>query len=127
MVYGNGTLLSLRESASILGIHHSTLSRAVKSGKLPHASVTPNGWKRFRYSDVLKFKNNGTPVRPAGAQRLATNFKRLNRSLEIMEAQIATLMLSEQDEFLRSIEVLLDYLESAKKISKSLGDQVHLF
>ena len=45
-------LVSLREAARFLGVHHSTLSRAAKRGQIAPAGSTPGGWARFRLSDI---------------------------------------------------------------------------
>ena len=52
-------LVSLREAARLLGVHHSTLSRAVKRGQLTPAGSTPGGWARFKLSDVSRLKDAG--------------------------------------------------------------------
>lgn len=52
-------LISLREAARFLGVHHSTLSRAAKRGQIAPAGSTPGGWARFRLSDVRKLKDAG--------------------------------------------------------------------
>ncbi|MBI4232848.1 MAG: GAF domain-containing protein [Chloroflexi bacterium] len=51
-----GRLLSTREAAKLLGVHHSTLSRAVKRGLLRPQAVTPGGFMRFAEEDVLRFQ-----------------------------------------------------------------------
>ena len=52
-------LVSLREAARLLGVHHSTLSRAVKRGQLAPAGSTPGGWARFKLSDISRLKEAG--------------------------------------------------------------------
>ena len=48
--------LSLRRAAARLGIHHATLSRAVKRGEIAPEFVTPGGVMRFAESDVERFQ-----------------------------------------------------------------------
>ncbi len=52
-------LISLREAARLLGVHHSTLSRAVNRGQLRATGSTPGGWPRFRWSDVKRLQDAG--------------------------------------------------------------------
>lgn len=47
--------LSLRKAAARMGIHHATLSRAVKRGEIAPDSVTPGGFMRFSQSEVERF------------------------------------------------------------------------
>lgn len=47
--------LSLREAAAHLGVHHTTLSRAVHRGELQPASSTPKGHPRFAPEAVLRY------------------------------------------------------------------------
>ncbi|MCH8109408.1 MAG: GAF domain-containing protein [Chloroflexi bacterium] len=47
--------LSLRKAAARLGIHHATLSRAVKRGEIAPDEVTPGGFMRFSDAEVERF------------------------------------------------------------------------
>ena len=47
--------LSLRKAAARLGIHHATLSRAVKRGEIAPDEVTPGGYMRFSDAEVERF------------------------------------------------------------------------
>jgi len=44
--------LSLREAAAAIGVHHTTLGRAVKRGQLSPAARTPGGYPRFTQEAV---------------------------------------------------------------------------
>ena len=48
--------LSLRRAAARLGVHHATLSRAVKRGEIAPEFVTPGGVMRFAESDIERFQ-----------------------------------------------------------------------
>ncbi len=69
MAHGyEGQLLSLREAARLIGVHHSTLSRAAKRGLLKPAGSTPGGWARYRVADVESLYRSGiTGDRPRSA------------------------------------------------------------
>ncbi|MCH7745004.1 MAG: GAF domain-containing protein [Chloroflexi bacterium] len=47
--------MSLRKAAARLGIHHTTLSRAVKRGEIAPDEVTPGGFMRFSEAEVERF------------------------------------------------------------------------
>ena len=48
--------LSLRKAAKQLGVHHATLSRAVKRGELSPEYRTPGGFMRFTEAEVERFR-----------------------------------------------------------------------
>ena len=48
--------LSLRKAAAKLGIHHATLSRAVKRGEVTPEFVTPGGYMRFTESQIEEYR-----------------------------------------------------------------------
>ncbi len=54
-----GRLISLREAARVLGVHHSTLSRAARRGQLKPAGATPGGWVRYRLQDIERLQAAG--------------------------------------------------------------------
>ena len=48
------TLLTYQQAAALMGVHESTLRRAVRAGALPYQSN--NGWhKRFRLVDLVRW------------------------------------------------------------------------
>jgi len=44
--------ISLRRAAEIIGVHHSTLARAVDRGDIRPIATTPGGWNRFSRRDI---------------------------------------------------------------------------
>lgn len=64
--------LSLREAATVVGVHHTTLSRAVKRGLLSPVARTPGGYPRFTAEAVQDYAalllTAGTPA-SAGTSR----------------------------------------------------------
>ena len=54
-----GQYLSLRKAAARVGVHHATLSRAVKRGEITPDSVTPGGFMRFSDAEVERFVDDG--------------------------------------------------------------------
>jgi excisionase family DNA binding protein len=48
----NGDLIGSSEAARILGVSQQTLNRAVRSGRVRPAAVTPGGHRRFATSDI---------------------------------------------------------------------------
>ncbi len=44
--------ISLRRAAEIIGVHHSTLARAVARGDIQPVTATPGGWNRFSRRDI---------------------------------------------------------------------------
>jgi len=53
-------LLSLRQAAKIVGVHHTTLARAVARGEIKPASSTPKGWKRYSRQEIESYFLNIT-------------------------------------------------------------------
>ena len=49
---GNRELIGSSEAARILGVSQQTLNRAVRSGRVRPAVVTPGGHRRFAASDI---------------------------------------------------------------------------
>ncbi len=47
--------ISLRRAAEIIGVHHSTLARAVDRGEIQPVTSTPGGWNRFSRRDVERY------------------------------------------------------------------------
>ncbi len=47
--------ISLRRAAEIIGVHHSTLARAVERGDIQPVTSTPGGWNRFSRRDVERY------------------------------------------------------------------------
>ena len=47
--------ISLRRAAEIIGVHHSTLARAVERGEILPVTSTPGGWNRFSRRDVERY------------------------------------------------------------------------
>ncbi|MDA1278983.1 MAG: ATP-binding protein [Chloroflexi bacterium] len=47
--------ISLRKAAQIIGVHHSTLARAVERGEIKPISTTPGGWHRYSRRDVERY------------------------------------------------------------------------
>jgi signal transduction histidine kinase len=47
--------ISLRRAAEIIGVHHSTLARAVDRGEIKPVTSTPGGWNRFSRRDVERY------------------------------------------------------------------------
>ena len=52
--------LSLRQAAKIIGVHHTTLARAVARGEIKPVSSTPKGWKRYARQDIEHYLLNKT-------------------------------------------------------------------
>jgi signal transduction histidine kinase len=52
--------LSLRQAAKIIGVHHTTLARAVARGEIKPVSSTPKGWKRYSRQDIEHYLLNKT-------------------------------------------------------------------
>ncbi len=116
----------MREAASMLGVHHSTISRAVKKGVLLPAFTTPGGLKRFRSTDVLLLKNEGKTVLPSGT-RLHRNLRRVRNLLNGMEqtGQILTTSLRDYPELHELSEIITQDLERMNKIFASIESQIH--
>ncbi len=119
-------LVSLREAARLLGVHHSTLSRAVKRGTLPVTSTTPQGWNRFRISDIQKLRNgaSGGPNPYPGQTRLKRNARRLDRLLKSIQAQLNSTSSLDPVSMKNAMEQVKDQLERAVKIAGLIDDQV---
>ncbi len=64
-------LVSLREAARIIGVHHSTLSRAAKRGQLKSVGTTPGGWPRYRIADIESLRLSGVTGDPPRKLRSA--------------------------------------------------------
>ncbi len=47
--------ISLRRAAEIIGVHHSTLARAVDRGDIQPVTSTPGGWNRFSRRDIERY------------------------------------------------------------------------
>jgi len=47
--------ISLRRAAEIIGVHHSTLARAVERGDIQPVTSTPGGWNRFSRRDIERY------------------------------------------------------------------------
>lgn len=47
--------ISLRKAAQIIGVHHSTLARAVERGEIQPTTTTPGGWNRFSRRDIERY------------------------------------------------------------------------
>jgi len=47
--------ISLRRAAEIIGVHHSTLARAVERGDIQPVTTTPGGWNRFSRRDIERY------------------------------------------------------------------------
>ena len=47
--------ISLRRAAQIIGVHHSTLARAVERGEIRPTTTTPGGWNRFSRRDIERY------------------------------------------------------------------------
>lgn len=47
--------ISLRRAAEIIGVHHSTLARAVECGDIQPVTTTTGGWNRFSRRDIEKY------------------------------------------------------------------------
>ncbi|MBT3995511.1 MAG: GAF domain-containing protein [Chloroflexi bacterium] len=47
--------ISLRRAAEIIGVHHSTLARAVERGDIQPVATTPGGWNRFSRRDIERY------------------------------------------------------------------------
>jgi len=47
--------ISLRRAAKIIGVHHSTLARAVERGEIRPTTATPGGWSRFSRRDIERY------------------------------------------------------------------------
>ncbi len=47
--------ISLRRAAEIIGVHHSTLARAVNRGDVKPVTTTPGGWNRFSRRDIERY------------------------------------------------------------------------
>jgi PAS domain S-box-containing protein len=47
--------ISLRRAAEIIGVHHSTLARAVERGEIQPVTTTPGGWNRFSRRDIERY------------------------------------------------------------------------
>lgn len=57
--------ISLRRAAQIIGVHHSTLARAVERGEIQPTTATPGGWNRYSRRDIERY------VRTLGAADMA--------------------------------------------------------
>ena len=47
--------ISLRKAAEIVGVHHSTLARAVERGEIQPIKSTPAGWGRFSRREIERY------------------------------------------------------------------------
>jgi len=47
--------ISLRRAAEIIGVHHSTLARAVERDEIKPVTSTPGGWNRFSRRDIERY------------------------------------------------------------------------
>lgn len=60
--------ISLRRAAQIIGVHHSTLARAVTRGEIKPTTATPGGWNRFSRRDIERYARTLGAVEAARIQ-----------------------------------------------------------
>lgn len=60
--------ISLRRAAQIIGVHHSTLARAVERGDIKPVTTTPGGWNRFSRRDIERYLRTLESVETARAK-----------------------------------------------------------
>ena len=60
--------ISLRRAAQIIGVHHSTLARAVERGDIKPVTTTPGGWNRFSRRDIERYLRTLEAVEAARAK-----------------------------------------------------------
>ena len=76
--------LSLRKAAARLGIHHTTLSRAVKRREIAPDEVTPGGFMRFSEAEVERFYRKHIVYKTPsnGSQEHRENISSVDATLE---------------------------------------------
>ncbi len=108
--------ISLRKAAKIIGVHHSTLARAVKRGEIQPTITTPGGWNRFSRRDIERYSRT---LEAADAVRVQIDDPSVDRALgeiprlarELTGADYAAVTVQEAGG--RPIRIYHDGLDSA--------------
>ncbi|GEM_PF-1293340 len=79
-------LLSLRQAAAIVGVHHTTLGRAVRLGRLTPATHTPGGQPRFRPDEVAAYATTLQSSTAVATQR--SRYRRLRRTMLLLASEL---------------------------------------
>ncbi len=124
--------VSLREAATILGVHPATVRNWADRGELP-SRRTPGGHRRFRRSDLVRWIESSQTPPPAEVQMLiqsALGRVRLHfsedqtRSMPWMAGMDAAARAAMRQKGLQILEVLQGYLIETTDTAQVL-DQVH--
>jgi PAS domain S-box-containing protein len=78
--------LSLREAAAVIGVHHTTLSRAVRRGELQPALHTPGGYPRFAPEAVKHFSL--MLRQPTAAGPPPNRYRRLQQTMVLLATDL---------------------------------------
>lgn len=81
------SLLSLREAAASIGVHHTTLSRAVRRGDLAPALRTPGGYPRFTPEAVAGYAAALAQARRA-PPTTASRYRRLRNTMMLLASEL---------------------------------------
>ena len=116
----NGSLISTRQAAELLGVHRSTVSRAVRRGYIVPDAFTPTGRLRFRESEILKLRQNGWQ----NANHRSNSLIKLKQALEHLSKSITEIEQKVLDLEQEQARHLLKTLAHMKVTVASLRDQI---